>query len=220
MKKTLIKITKRVVLMILILSLALTGCAQGEEEVDSSLEGIEDGFTCETYFPSFIMGVRSNKSRFNVNNVCFDIYIGQTIFDGTKYYGEHLTAGKASLYVFNDSNIVKLTLRTEKPLTSKDYYAKYANKKITYNYCEALSIPRDLFSQNEGCIIMTLRATVYDNYNDRWKCEEPADLCFLRFDYKMVDENIVELSKWEKNYMTEDDVDYLDSIWPTEWPEE
>lgn len=209
--------------MILILSLALTGCAQGEEvDDDSGSDGFEIGFTPSTdELSSERIALKSANRIFDINNVTLDLYYGFFMSPDIEHEREcssYYDYGR--LYLFNDTGCIKFVYQTDEQLTSEEYRITLTSKNewgFSFNHCEKLTIPSDLFTNDEGYISVIIRTRDLKNQN----VESGTFISILgtAIHYKMIDENTVEFEQ-SKNYWTEEEVDYLSSIWPTEWPEE
>ena len=164
MKKTLIKITKRVVLMILILSLALTGCAQGEE-------GFELGFTSPLIdHPNVLAAVKSTSKLFDLDSVEIEFSFGIECISGIIYEQQH---GKyyetAKLYFVNDEGTEYFIKNTEDIFTSETYNIYANDGRFDFNHSEIFKIPPHLFEKETGRIDFEVRSIDLNSKDSKCK---------------------------------------------------
>ena len=175
MKHATFKLTKRIILLILILSLALTGCAPtGEENVDPRdllPDNWETGYK-HVPFMSYMGEARlaAKGSRYNdVDNVQITLSYGHTARKSDGYVGEYPYRGH-EVYIMDYVNYEWqkkfLLIDSEEDLFNENSYKYDATRTPTspawayvdynFNYSTTVSIPKEVFCGDSGWVYITL----------------------------------------------------------------
>ena len=196
---------RRLLLLILILSLALTSCGQA---IDNGFaEGFNPHGGCDDSLPHYL-AILSERSIYPVDDVLVTYYYGLQMspnIDTERKQGLYYSEGE--LYFTNDNSDVYFIRRTDEPLTSEEYRVNvyYESNKLVFNHSETLKIPRELFVGESGFIRLEIRAKEY-NFNEHFHLVYPVM-------YRFSDNNTVELipkSRWTSS----DTLKYNSITWP------
>ena len=165
----------RVLLILMIFSLLVTGCGQNADtnpdndsgETDTSVGAVlESGFKksdaeCET--PLFHCAYRSDKTEFDIDDVTLDFYYGGWFSNlGIDYDLRQHNFPTFEIYFTNDANDKCFVKRVEENLVSEKYRCKFIyddNRNATeiiFNHSESITVPREIFTENEGVIFFTI----------------------------------------------------------------
>ena len=187
LKKNKTKITAVAVLLLVLISSTLSFVGCGDKK-------IEGGFGKSDEKSVFSCAYKSDKNTFDINDVTL-----------TFYYGHHLSAGNMAyysypnfeLYFCNDDNLEVLVKRIEDEFVSEKYHAYYGKgvnflkSNIQYNHFETLTIPKELFTKDDGIIYFCIYGT---NMNDD---NQELDIITSRGIYYKKDGNKIVLSDEE-----------------------
>lgn len=165
----------RVLLILMIFSLLVTGCGQnadtvpdnGNGETDTNVGAVlESGFNpsddaCE--IPLFHCAYRSNKTEFDIDDVTLDFYYGGDYSNlGIEYDLQQHNFPVFEIYFKNETHDRCFVKRVEENLVSEKYRCKFIyddNRnaiEIIFNHSESITIPREIFTENEGVIYFTI----------------------------------------------------------------
>lgn len=208
------KPTKRVfrlLLILLMVSLFATGCAQKSE--------FEKGFDY-TFTPNSIMfGVKSDTDTFSINDVTFDLYYGvHDIGYAEKYntnpksgyrkegyetifFGLYICEADCSLDVVNDMEISDYKaidnhyfvkeISEEEAFSDEYGFTMSYWKGTTYNHSEKITIPPELFANEAGSFVVKLIA-FHEPMNDGDNYYTSM-VRGIELDYQTVDENTIKI---------------------------
>ena len=184
MKKTKkgINALRRVLLLILILSLALTGCGQGDAGIDT--------FTSPAGWYSVTADAKSPMSIFDINDVTLTFYFGQSMSSSLEHELEDGTnLGCAYLYFENDDGERSFIRKTEDPITSETHRSWHDYDGIrTYRHSEILTIPAELFNKQIGEVRFEVAAV--DNRSEN---KDPSVHTRVRLFYRKTNDGKVEI---------------------------
>ena len=174
---------RRVLLLILILSLALTGCGWGDAGIDT--------FTSPSGWYSVRADAKSPTSIFDINDVTLTFYFGQSMSPSLEHQLENSTnLGCAYLYFENDDGDRSFIRKTEDPITSETHRAWYNYDGIwTYRHSEVLTIPAELFNKQIGEVRFEVAAV--DNRSEN---KEPGVHTRVRLFYRKTNDGKVEIN--------------------------
>ena len=165
----------RVLLILMIFSLLVTGCGQNADtnpdndsgETDTSVGAVlESGFKksdaeCET--PLFHCAYRSDKTEFDIDDVTLDFYYGGWFSNlGIDYDLRQHNFPTFEIYFTNDANDKCFVKRVEENLVSEKYRCKFIYDddwnfiELKFNHSESITIPREIFTENEGVIYFAI----------------------------------------------------------------
>ena len=178
MKLTVAKRTRsicRVLLILMIFSLFVTGCGQnidtnpdndGGDPNTNVVTVLENGFkpsndADET--PIFYCAYRSDKTEFNINDVTLDFYYGGYYYQGAEYELENAHDFPSFELYFTDNEGNKfLVKRVEENFVSDKYSCDliYDNDwnviNVDFNHSEAVTIPKEIFTEDVGLIYFSI----------------------------------------------------------------
>ena len=139
----------------------------GNGKTDTSVgAALEYGFvpsdSCEEQ-PIFRCAYRSNKTEFDIDNVTVDFYYGGYYPLGAEYYLQIENFPTFEIYFTTDNlNTICFVKRVEENLVSEKYRYNYIcddnwnATEIRFNHSESITIPREIFTKNEGVIYFTI----------------------------------------------------------------
>ena len=184
------KIVARVMLVILLISSAinLAGCGNKGLEAGESKYG--------DFIPMFMCGYKSDNNEFDIDNVTLDFYYGCTAY---KY-----SVPRFELYFSDEKENMYLIKKVDEELTSEKYnietkYVPFLMRSfinnLTYNYCEKITIPKELFDKKEGYLffMISTESLYYGETSDCLFCNNQYKTHILaeQILYYKVDGNIV-----------------------------
>lgn len=208
----------RVLLILLIVALAFSGCRQEA--------ALEKGFGYTFTPTSAMLAIRSDTDIFPKDDVAFDLYYGTYNAERAKKYnqdprGSYATKAFAdaklifALYIC-DADAQKLTdcadykgidnyyfvreIFEEEALSEEYSFAMsywkdvILGEGITYNHCEEITIPAELFTKDYGSLCIYLIAfhePMYEGDNYHLTTGFGID-----FSYQVIDGNTVKISKY------------------------
>ena len=138
----------------------------GNGETDTSVGAVlESGFKksddCET--PLFHCAYRSDKTEFDIDDVTLDFYYGGWFTNlGIEYDLQLYNFPMFDIYFTNDAHDRCFVKRVEENLVSEKYRCKFIDDddwnatEIIFNHSESITIPREIFTENEGVIYFAI----------------------------------------------------------------
>ena len=156
MKNTNLKLNKtklvaRLMIVILLLTSALTLASCGNK-------GLEVGmFKYGEFMPEFMCGYKSNINQFYINDVTLDFYYG--------IVHPNYEIESFELYFIDESEEMHLIKKVNESLAQEKYRIEYKHvpflmrffvDNLKYNYSEKITIPKELFAQEEGYLMFAL----------------------------------------------------------------
>ena len=138
----------------------------GNGETDTSVGAVlESGFKksddCET--PLFHCAYRSDKTEFDIDDVTLDFYYGGWFTNlGIEYDLQLYNFPTFEIYFTNDAHDRCFVKRVEENLVSEKYRCKFIDDddwnatEIIFNHSESITIPREIFTENEGVIYFAI----------------------------------------------------------------
>lgn len=161
----------RVLLILIIVSLFVTGCEQlgikipGRDK-DTVSSGVESGFkpSSSDEMNPFHCAYKSDKTEFDINDVTLDFYYGVSYYESAEYFRENIwDIPYFEVSFTTDDNKKFVVKRVEENLVSEKYRCEYIRDEnlkiieIKYNYCETLTIPAEIFTEESGVIYFGFR---------------------------------------------------------------
>ena len=214
MKHATFKLTKRIILLILILSIALTGCAPtGEENVDprdvlpDSWEyGYDNTFNELYFFYSGCKGIR----YYDIDNVEIVLSFGGQFYDDLEPQRE--AHGFKGIDVFigkpgwtETTKIHQIRISDEDPISEEYRILVHHNKNpipegvcdwataedVEYNHSEVVKIPKEIFTENIGvCGRIDIYVDTYLEEHGKSKCLTTTKFWYM----KLPDDKIMLMS--------------------------
>ena len=184
---------RRVLLLILILSLALTGCGRGDA-------GLECGFyesNLGGYYRPISVGLKSSKSEFDINDVTLDFHYGFMMGDDIEYDKENVrNYGEFDLYFRSDSGEEYFVRHIDEPLMSEKYRVEldHYNGKWSFNHSEEITVPAELFTEGTGKFQFRVYAVVLRPEVPHYYVGDLKNVIAAVFYYKINDRGMIELS--------------------------
>ncbi len=184
---TKIKLVARVMLLILLLASAvnLSGCIEGWDTTTNDskdkVSGLEYGFEFELLYPLWEnpgkSAYKSNKTEFDIDDVTLTFYYGESFSlktDGSIHTDvATMTVPHFDLYFYNDEGVEYLIRHVEEEWTSIKYHVertyieyekngeKHTKLRYDFNHSEDITIPKELFTKEEGHIVFRTSTTHY-----------------------------------------------------------
>ena len=189
---------RRVLLLILILSLALTGCGQADESSNGEVNLMESprDLCSYSYYNSKVYN--DDKGIFDINDVRLIFYFGEVeYFLGCNFYGREPRRyiNYDVVLVNTDTNNEIIVKTIEDYNTSPEYKCRVYDfdcRKVRYAHSEVIKIPSSLFESESGTIRFMIRGRDEDpNYSSD---NINPIIASTRFDYKIVDFSKVEIN--------------------------
>ena len=187
MKNTNLKLNKtkliaRLMLVILLLTSALTLASCGSN-------GLEDGFEGggRDIVPSFVCAYKSDRFEFEIDDVTLTFYYGGGFgSDIEKEKRDRFNYPTFELYFVNDEETHILVKRVEENLVSEKYRTWIGRgSKRFFNHSEELTIPKELFTKERGMICFYVYGT------DVLRNEEPEIICSIGINYNKENNTII-----------------------------
>ena len=193
----------RLLLILLIISLSLTGCVWNDLLGQDTSEGFEKGFEYDeswmlqhkgTYPVEignvFYCACKGDKSEFNINFVILDFFYGGDFDDDLEKEMESHDYPCFELRLSNDfgdsvvakrvyHNLVSEKYRCEK----KEYEFSY---EIAFSHSEKIWIPGKLFKNEKGVIYIGLYGAKQSCDASQYNCLQSMAIC-----YKVVDNKVI-----------------------------
>lgn len=157
MKKTLLSFIKRIVgaLIILTLLIAFTSCVTDESKLDDTLRGgFDSDGGCES--PIIKTAFECDKRVFDIDDVTLTFYYGHGF--GTNeailehYRGAGVDYPNFDLYFETEDDSYLIRHVDENFITAKYGCNKLSNGYFVLDYSEIITIPKDLFTKEKGCV--------------------------------------------------------------------
>ena len=139
----------------------------GNGETDTNVVAVlESGFkpsddACE--IPLFYCAYRSDKTEFDIDDVTLDFYYGGWFTNlGIEYDLQLYNFPMFDIYFTNDAHDRCFVKRVEENLVSEKYRCKFIDDddwnatEIIFNHSESITIPREIFTENEGVIYFAI----------------------------------------------------------------
>lgn len=182
--KKIIKIVARVMLVVLLISSALTLSSCGNKGIEAGFEGAGKDMA-----PLFACAYRSDKSKFEIDDVTLTFYYGgafETNVERDRI--ERFSYPTFEIYFVNDEETHILVKRVEENLVSEKYRTWIGRgSKRFFNHSEEFTIPKELFTKESGMICF------YIYGNDVLKNDGPEIICSIEIYYNN-DDNKITLS--------------------------
>ena len=169
----------------------------GNGETDTNVGAVlESGFkrsddACE--IPLFLCAYRSDKTEFDIDDVTLDFYYGGWYSDlGIDYDLQQHNFPMFDIYFTNDAHDRCFVKRVEENLVSEKYRCKFIDDdnsdatEIIFNHSESITIPREIFTENEGLIYFAIFSQ-NANYTD----SEVERIAGIGIRYKVIGERVV-----------------------------
>ncbi|MBQ3000415.1 MAG: lipoprotein [Oscillospiraceae bacterium] len=207
----------RVLLILLIFALGLSGCGQKA--------ALEKGFGY-TFTPnSAMLAIRSDTDIFQKDDVTFDLYYGTYNAESAKKYNQDPRGAYAAsafadsklifaLYIC-DADVQKITECADYKEIDNHYFVREMSEEealseeysftmsywkdvifgegITYNHSEEITIPAELFTEDSGRLSICL-AAFHEPVNDGDNYH-PTITYRIDFSYRVIDGTTVKISK-------------------------
>ena len=166
---------KRIVGGIIILSLlfAFTSCGFDEHALDDTLSGGFDSVGgCES--PAFKAAFECDKRVFNIDDVTLTFYYGHG-FGNDEDYLEHYRKGgldypKFDLFFMNEDDSYLIRHVDENFISAKYGCNKFSDGSWVLVYSEIITIPKDLFTKEKGCVNFSIRGFNSSHQEDELLC--------------------------------------------------
>lgn len=208
----------RMVLILLMFSLLLTGCRQKAK--------FEKGFNYQSYNTSIMLGVRSDTDLFAKDNVALDLcygvydlkYAGKSyaegqyiipdiipdtllesfsdITDAEIFFGLYISKKPSYDNIFPDYKTIESfcfvkEISDEEAFTEEYGYSESAWKGITYNHCETIRIPAEFFTEKTGKLVISIFS--FQEAPEEGSVYYSANRSKITLEYELVDENTVRI---------------------------
>ncbi|MCH5163612.1 MAG: hypothetical protein J1F36_01200 [Clostridiales bacterium] len=148
--------------------------------------------------PSDFCAYKSDKSEFDIDDVTFTIFFGSILdvyLDDDHKYGRNIP--EFDIY-FADVNVEMLYLirHNEENYASEKYKCRIIDEadgsfKIEFNYSEEVTIPKELFTKEQGVIGFCVGGIDLNSVRKEYEL-----LTCVYFNYDIVNDKVV-LSKWD-----------------------
>ena len=186
-----------------IMSVFATGCEfpfkNGTPDTDKAQNtgktqptSLESGFYasegCE--ISQFHCDYKSDKTEFDIDNVTLDFYYGVHFLYTEEDEREIVDIPSFDLYFTDWKGTKRIFIRhVEENLISEKYRCHIAwdeDSKITYNHCETVTIPRELFVEESECLYFSVYGTDVREFYPEYRSLTGAHL-----HYKIVGERVI-----------------------------
>lgn len=195
-KSTQISRAFRVLLILLIFSLLVTGCRRNITNQNNISKGLENGFNLASSsepMPTLFCAYKSDTTKFDIDNVTLDFYYGGYYYQGVQFELENTYDFPSfELYFTNDNGEKFFIQRVEENFVSEKYSCDIVRDKkghfseIIFKHTESITIPKEIFTEEHGVIYFAIYSANVKEINPTVKCITGTYIY-----YKMVDGKIV-----------------------------
>ena len=166
-----------------------------------------------SYTPFFV--IKSDKNIFDINDITVDLYIALYEKEEVEIYGreEHNKADfvcTAFEYITNEdgknelsklNEVIVRSLSKEEILNDDLFVTLYNTTIVNYKYSEKITLPKELFVQNEGYFYIECNlynTEIVSNYKHS----------YIIFEYIKLDEDTIQLRFEYENYEKNDILEF------------
>lgn len=138
---------------------------------------------------AFHCAYKSDKTEFDIDNVTLDFYYGVEYLFTEEDERETIDIPSFDLYLSNGKSPKISIKHVEENLISEKYRCHIAwdeDSKITYNHCETVTIPRELFVEESECLYFSVYGTNVREFYPEYRSVIGAHL-----HYKIVGERVI-----------------------------
>lgn len=182
--------------LLIITTAIITAVYFGRNETSTNT-GIESGFRYSNYepLPSDFCAYKSDTNEFDINNVSLTFYYGGIFSPNIEHEqknGRNIPEFDVHLYNVENKTIC-ITTHIDENFISEKYRCSFMTEKektdfveISFSYSEKITIPNELFSENQGEICFSITGLNINEINP----EEKILTC-IYIGYKVVGEKVV-----------------------------
>ena len=192
-------VTKRInkiykmLIILLIISLAFTSCTFTPLFDQNTSEGFEKGLEYEKYWlpngtppalrDNLFCACKSNKSEFNINFVILDFYYGGDFSEDLEYEKKHYSDYPSfDLFFKDDDGNEFFVKRVNENFVSEKYRCKRIEYDFTivteFSHSEKLWVPRTLFTKDSGLIYFSIYGENQRYSDPRYECITSMSICY------------------------------------------
>lgn len=172
-------------ILLMLICIFFTGCNNKTNDNHDSgdiveiVDGLESGFkiTTAAEAPALFCAYKSDKNAFDINNVSLLFYYGGNYSQGIDYELENVhNFPSFSLYFTNDEGEKILVKNLNENFVSEkyscdvEYDKKYNIININYRHSEFITIPKNIFSKENGQIWLEIHSANQRDYEPIIKC--------------------------------------------------